>query len=135
METENFTIDLQKEYLRTLLATRVAATVCLLLAAAWCWLKYDGLDRGMEVFENMVTGGFDAMPTFTRTVIGNGDTIAAIAALGGLGALGWIWFSGRSISRVIYAAMLALVCYLIIGAAFDFAVTQPLITIITQFNG
>ena len=136
MDTKNFAgIDLQREYFLTLRAARVAATVCILLAAGWFWLEYAAVGPGIMVFENMVVGGLDAMPTLTKLVITHADTVACVAALGGLGAIAWVWCCGRSISGVIYAGLAGVVCYLIVGTAFDVAMTQPLNTTIIHFKG
>ena len=136
METENFAgIDLQREYFRTLRATRVAVTVFILLAATWCWFQHDSIDHSVQIFENMVENGIDSMPALTKFVIRNGDTIAGAGAMMGLGCLAWAWLFGRSISRVIYAGTAGVVAYLIAGSVIYYALQQPLITIITKFNG
>jgi len=136
METENFVaIDIQKEYARTLLAARVAATVFILLAAARFWLQYLGVGRGAEIFENMVTGGLASMPQLTKLVINHADSIAGVAALGGIGAIALVWTCGYSLSWVIYAGIAGVVCYLIIGAFFVFAIARQLTQMITQFAG
>ena len=136
METENFAgIDLQREYILTLRATRVAATVCILLAAGWFWLKYLAVGTGLQICENMVAGGFDAMPTLTKLVADHADTVAGVAALGGLGAIAWVWCFGRRIASVIYAGLAGVACYLIVGTAFDVAMTQPLKMIVRYVRG
>jgi len=136
METETITgIDLEKEYYRTLLAARLAASIFILLSAVWCWFKYNQLDKGLQIFENMVTGGVEAMPALTKFVLGHGDTLAGLAGLAGFGSIGWMWMGGHSIARVIYAGTIGVICCLLFGYLFDAAVWTPLTTIITRFNG
>jgi hypothetical protein len=136
METGNFApIDLHAEYRRTLLAVRVAATMFILLAATWCWLQHSSIGQSVQVFENMVAGGFDAMPSLTKLVINYSDAIAAAAALGGLGALAVVWLFGHRMSQVIYAGTAGVLTYLLVGSVIYYALQQPLITIITKFNG
>ena len=82
METENFVAyDLQKEYLSTLRATRVAATVLLLFCGAWCWQQYRAVQGAGEIFENMVTGGKSSLPTLTRFVIEYAMALTGLSAL------------------------------------------------------
>ncbi len=136
MESENFAaIDLQREYRRTLLAARISATVFTLLAAAWCWLQHASIGQSVQIFENMVSGGFDAMPTLTKLVVNHSNSVAAVAALGGLGALAGVWFFGRSMSQVIYSGTAGVIIYILVGSVIYYALQQPLVTIITKFNG
>ena len=70
MDTDSFTgIDLQKEYLRTLRAARVAATVGILFAAAWCWLKFQGVGQALNAIEYDVAGGFAALPWMAKFIL------------------------------------------------------------------
>jgi len=136
METDSFAaFDLQSEYRRTLLAARISATVFTLLAAAWCWLQHASIGQSVQVFENMVAGGFDAMPTVTKLIVNHSDAVAAAAALSGLGALAGVWLFGHRVSQVIYSGTAGVMIYVLVGSVIHYALQQPLVTIITKFNG
>jgi hypothetical protein len=136
METENFAaFDLQREHRRTLRATRVAATMCILLAAGWCWLKYEGVDYALNMVTYSIKGGFDGLPAMVGIILGGGHRFISIAQFGGLVCLAWVWFSGYSISRVIYAGIVGVASYLILGLAFDYAVARTVTLINWKFGG
>jgi hypothetical protein len=139
METENFAaIDLQSEYRRSLLAMRVAATVLLLLSAAWCWMKYGALQPLVPILERMTPmaiAGKDYTDNITDLALENGDVLLVIVALTQLAALGIVWFYRRSISQVFYSALGGVSCCIVVGGIFDFAILQILTVIITKFSG
>ena len=123
METENFTaIDLQKEYLRTLQAVRIAATVLLILCAGWCLQQYRLIDPPVEVLENVV--GQSKTPRFVAQVESCTVQLNWIAALAVSASLGYIFFAGRSISRIIYAAIIGAGTCVVVGQLFSTAAME-----------
>ena len=127
--------DLHREYFRTLFATKVAATVFIAFAALWCYHQHVAQAGAMQIFENMVSGGMDSMPKFTKLVMGNSGTILMFAAFLMLIGLVFIWPLGYTMARVIYAGTLAIAALLLTGITYTIAFTEPLHTVITKFNG
>lgn len=139
MEPENFAaIDLQREYRRALLATRISATVFILLAAGWCWTKYDALQSVTPIFERMnpmVIGGKDDTHNITDYALYNDSVLVAVVALASFAALGTAWFPKHSVCGIIYAALSGVACCIVAGGIFDFAATQMLITLVDKLSG
>ena len=136
METENFApLDIEKEYYRTLRASRIASTVLLLLTALWAGKQCAGVPQFIEIFENIVTGGLKALPSLTQLVSAHYMKALALVCLAALGAIFYLWLAARSLSRVILVTVAGVVFCLLVGFIVQMAMDRPLQTIITNFNG
>ncbi len=136
METENFApLDLENEYYKTLRASRIAATVVLLLTGGWAGMQCAGVPQFIEIFENMVTGGLRELPSLTRLVSAHYMEALGLVCVAALGAVFYIWLAARSLSRVILVTVVGVVLCLLVGFIVQMAMERPLQTIITNFNG
>ncbi len=136
METENFApLDLEKEYYKTLRASRIVATVLLLLTGAWAAKQCAGVPQFIEIFEDMVTGGLRGVPSLTRLVSAHYMEALGLVCFAALVAVFYIWLAARSLSRVILVTVVGVVLCLLVGLIVQMAMGQPLQTIITKFNG
>ena len=136
METENFApLDLEKEYYKTLRASRIVATVLLLLTGAWAAKQCADVPQFIEIFENMVTGGLRGVPSLTRLVSAHYMEALGLVCIAALGPIFYIWVATRSLSRVILVTGVGVVLCLLVGFIVQMAMVQPLQMILTNFNG
>jgi len=124
METENFAaIDPRSEYQRTLRAARIAATVILLLAAAWAVSGFMTLQQGLMIEENKMAG-YTARPWPLRLMLAGGVNFSFLAAAVALTCAAYVWVAGRSMSRIIFATVLGAGLCAALALAMDFAFSQ-----------
>ncbi len=133
-DSKDGSFDLMAEYGRTLFASRVVGTVIILFAGVWFYGKCLQMAQAWEIFENMIEGGAGVLPVLTRTLARYSSSLAAAVAVGALGGLGVIWFSGGRISRVLYGTLGGVLVPLIVGMMIDQAFNGPMMDVITHFQ-
>ena len=104
METENTgALDLHAEYLRTLRAVRVAAAVLIVCCASWCWQQYRQVEPLFEIIENR-TGNF-RNPYIIDLVADNAPMLGTTAPMVAVACLAYVLFAARTVSHLVYAAI------------------------------
>lgn len=124
METKNIAeIDLQKEYLRTLQAVRIAAIVLLVLCAGWCWQQYCLIDPPVGVLENVI-GQPNFTPRFVSWIDSCAIQLGGIATMALSASLLYMVLAGRTISRVVYATIIGAGTCAAVGQLFSTAAME-----------
>ena len=123
METENFAaFDLYAEYQRTLKSVRVAAIVLIVACAGWCWQQYGLIEPPVEVLENTI--GQSRTPRFVTAIYDCAIQLGGIAMLALSASLLYILVAGRSISRIVYAAIVGAGVCVVVGQLFNTAAME-----------
>jgi hypothetical protein len=126
---------LHREYAAVRRAVRMVGTAAVLLLLGWFFVESRTIPDYTDIFENMVQGGQEALPPLTKVVLARPDLIfLAVSALS-LGLVGIMWGCTRHLSTAIWLSFGAVSLPLAGLIVFRMAMFQPLITVITKFQG
>lgn len=122
----------ENEYGRLLTAGRIFFTVTSLMQAISIASVFSVLKRQREIFDNLVTGGTDAMPLLTRLLISWQWPLAAVAGLLTACLLRLVWRTAR-LSTIVWAGAALSLMPMVQGLLVQIGIQDPLTTIISKF--
>lgn len=121
------------EYPRLIRSTRIVATMFILILGGNACRAVVAIPKYVDIWENMVAGGRDALPSATKLLFENQLPMMGLAVLLILGGLLMVWLSSR-LSRIVLVAGVAAALLLLIVSLVDFVTWTLLITITTPFQ-
>lgn len=121
------------EYPRLIRSTRIVATMFILLLGGNACRAVLTIPKYVDIWENMVAGGRDALPSATKLLFENQLPIMGLAALLLLGGMLMVWLSSR-LSRIVLVAGVAVAFLLMIIWAVDLVLQTPFNSILTRFQ-
>lgn len=122
------------DYPRQMKAARICGSAVILLCAVFSLKSAWSISKFQSIFESMVEGGMDAMPALVKILIKNQLPLMGAIALTAMGLV-WTLCTARRISSLIYLITFGILFFTLLSEFIDWAMYQPLITIITKFQG
>lgn len=123
----------ENEYGRLLTAGRIFFTTLVTGSVLSLITMLSVVRKHGEIFENMVSGGIEAMPPLTRILISYAWSIAAVPALLMIWLLYVVWRTPR-LSTIIWAAAGLSIWPMIQTFLIQSGILDPLNTVITKFQ-
>lgn len=124
----------ESDYPRQLKAGRIAGSVLVLALGIPALGMSHKLNQILSVFDSMVEGGAASLPSLTKFLIQNQIPLMGLISLVMMGTIWGLWMS-RRLSTLIYLAGAVSAFFAILTGLIDQGIQQPLITIITKFQG
>jgi hypothetical protein len=123
-----------EDYPRQIKACRICGTVLVLVFGTSILGMILKIRLYTTVFESMVEGGSSSLPPITGLLIQYRIPLMALIVLVMMSTLWGLWLA-RRLSTFIYLAGAVATFFALLAALIELGMHQPLLTIITKFQG
>jgi hypothetical protein len=119
---------------RQIKAVRICGSAAILLCGAFCLKSAWSLSKFRSLFISMVESGMAAMPASAKFFVKNQLPLMGAIVLTAM-VLVWTVWTARRISSLIYLITFGVLLFMLLTEFINWAMYQPLITVITKFQG
>ncbi len=123
-----------EDYPRQIKACRICGTVLVLVFGTLVLVKTLKIRFYTTVFASMVEGGITALPMITRPLNQYQIPLMALIVLVMMSTIWGLWLA-RRLSTLIYLAGAVATFFALLAALIEIGMHQPLLTIMTRFQG